>query len=232
MNVSRRNFVHTIGSSVAALGALSVSSGTVEAQLIDKHTDWKFSEFEALVKSSARAKQVFDVKPIGEGMFLSAVKNSLNGLHFGYNIPTDQIKIVVAMHGPANMLNFNDSMWEKYRIGEWLHVTDPATSKPAVRNIYYTKKTGLSTDPEQEGSAFQDAGMAALQDRGVKFLSCHTATEAQARVLVEKYSLKVTAEEIVQDLQAHTVPGVLIVPSMVATISLLQSEGHYSYISA
>jgi hypothetical protein len=29
---------------------------------------------------------------------------------------------------------------------------------------------------------------------------------------------------------AHTVPGVLVVASMVAAIALLQAEGHYTYI--
>jgi len=36
---------------------------------------------------------------------------------------------------------------------------------------------------------------------------------------------------VVKDLQAHTVPNVLIVPSMVATVALLQIDGHYSYIT-
>ncbi len=129
------------------------------------------------------------------------------------------------------MLNFDDSMWEKYRLGEWLKVTDPKTGKPAVRNIYYPKASSDSKDPNDRTSVFQDTGMQALQSRGVQFLSCHTATEEQARVLVKQYSLTDSAERIVQDLQAHTLPGILIVPSMVAAISLLQSEGHYTYIT-
>jgi hypothetical protein len=50
--------------------------------------------------------------------------------------------------------------------------------------------------------------------------------------LVEQYSLKQPSEEITQDLQAHILPGVLLVPAMVAAITLLQSEGHYTYISS
>jgi hypothetical protein len=30
---------------------------------------------------------------------------------------------------------------------------------------------------------------------------------------------------------AHTVPGVLVVASMVAAVALLQAEGHYTYIT-
>jgi hypothetical protein len=49
--------------------------------------------------------------------------------------------------------------------------------------------------------------------------------------MVKKFSLSSTPEEVVKDLQAHVLPGVLIVPAMVATIALLQSEGHFTYIT-
>jgi nanoRNase/pAp phosphatase (c-di-AMP/oligoRNAs hydrolase) len=35
----------------------------------------------------------------------------------------------------------------------------------------------------------------------------------------------------VKELLAHTNPDVLVVASMVAAIALLQSEGHYSYVT-
>ena len=80
-------------------------------------------------------------------------------------------------------------------------------------------------------SSYHDTSIQALQRRGVRFLSCHTATEAQARALIAHNKLTQKPEEVVQDLQRHTLPGVLIVPSMVAAIALLQSEGHFSYIT-
>ena len=231
MGFSRRKFVGGVGGGLAAFGALGLSPKTAGAQLIEKHADWKFAEFDRLLKAPARAKQVFDIRAIGEGKYLNNVKNSLNGFHFGFNIPVDQIKIVVAAHGPSNGLNFADSMWEKYRLGEFLEVTDPKTGKAATRNIYFAKKAGTSTDTEDAASIYQDNSMEALQGRGVQFLSCHTATEEQAHALVKKFSLTVTPVEVVKDLEAHTQPGVLIVPAMVATVSLLQSEGHYTYIT-
>jgi hypothetical protein len=231
MNFSRRAFVGGVSSALAAVGALGVSPKLANGQLIAKHGDWKSADFEALLKSPARAKQIYDIRPIGDGKFLSNVKNSLNGFHFGFDIPEDRIKVAVGMHGPSNALNFTDAMWEKYRLGEWLQVADPKTGKPATRNIYYPQKGWTSNDPEAGESIYQDTSLEALTKRGVAFLSCHTATEEQSRALVEKYSLQMPPEEIVKDLQAHTLPGVMIVPAMVATISLLQSEGHYSYIT-
>jgi hypothetical protein len=134
------------------------------------------------------------------------------------------------------MLNYDDYVWDKYKIGEWLDVIDPETKKPAVRNIFYNSKNGVakesaSQDPNDRNSLFQDPSIEALQSRGVQFMSCHTATEEQARVLVERNKLSQSPEEIVKDMLAHTQPHVLVNASMVAAIALMQAEGRYTYIT-
>lgn len=231
--LTRRGFVGQAGLGLAVYGALAEPAS---AQLVYRSTDWDVADFNRLVKHPARVKQVFDEVQIGGGRFLNNIKNSLNGLQFGFNIPADQIKIVSAMHGPANMLNFDDYVWKKYRIGEWLKVDDPTTKEPAVRNPFLVRKSaaeakGASPDPSDEKSSFQDTSMQALQARGVQFLCCHTATEEQARALIKQNSLSEQPEEIAKDLLAHTVPGVLVVAAMVAAIALLQSDGRYSYVT-
>ena len=55
------------------------------------------------------------------------------------------------MQGPANMLNYDDYIWEKYHIGEWLKVTDPANRKPAVKNLFYNSKIGLKPESAAKG---------------------------------------------------------------------------------
>ena len=229
--LTRRSLVGHAAIGLATFGAMGAPA---EAQLVYRSTDWNIADFDRLIKHPARVKQVFDEIQIGGGRFLNNIKNSLNGLHFGFNIPVDQIKIVSAMHGPANMLNFDDYVWKKYRIGEWLKVDDSLTGQPAVRNPFLVKKAGPdahpdSQDPNDENSPLQDTSIQALQARGVQFLSCHTATEEQSRALIKQYGLAQQPEEIVKDLLAHTVPGVLVVAAMDAAIALLQSEGHYSY---
>lgn len=228
MSLNRRSFV---GAGIAALGALGLTLPPAEAQLIYTHSDWKSADFDKLLKHPARAKQVYDIRPIGDGKFLSNIKNSLNGFHFGFGIPAEEIKIVSAMHGPSNMLNFDDSIWEKYQIGEWLGVKDPKTGEPATRNPYFPKNDDGSTSLDDPKSILQDTSIEALQGRGVQFLSCHTASEEQAHAYVSEHSLKTSPEEMVKDLQAHTLPGVLIVPAMVAAVSLLQSDGRFTYIT-
>jgi len=232
-NLTRRSFVSSAAAGMTALGFFSGMSKPAEAQLIWNASDWKLAEFQKLVHNPARIKQVWDIVQIGDGKFLSNIKNALNGLHFGYGVPTEQIKIAAALHGPANMLNYDDYVWSKYQIGDWLKVIDPATNKPAVRNIFYNsgQKESASKDPNDHDSLFQDTTIEALQARDVQFMSCHTATEEQARVLIQRNKLSQSPEEIVKDMLAHTQPHVLVNASMVSAIALMQAEGRYTYIT-
>lgn len=230
-HLTRRAFV----SGAAALGVAG-GAGTAEGQLVWKTGDWNPATFQALVKDPARVKQVYEIVKINDGMFLNNVKNTLNGLEFGFGIPRAQIKVAVAMHGPANLLNYDDTIWKKYQIGEMLKVADPETGKPAERNIFIGKDAAAAAnaeaqDPESEDSMYQAHDMATLRHRGVQFLSCHTATEEQARAIVRLRKLGQAPEEVVKDMLAHTVQGTIVVASMVAAIALLQTDGRFTYIT-
>ena len=234
--LTRRSFVSQAAAGLALAGAFGEVAPRAEAQLVWKSSDWKLGEFRDLLETRARIRQVYDVVRIGDGKFLNNIKNSLNGLRFGFDIPEGQIRIAAALHGPANMINYDDYVWNKYQIGEWLEVTDPETGKPAVRNIYFPATAqaagaGAAPNPDDPKSMYQDSSVENLQKRGVRFLSCHTATEEQTRALIRHSHLTQAPEEIVQDMLAHALPGVLVVASMVAAIALLQAEGRFTYIT-
>lgn len=234
--MNRRTFVSTAAASVAAFATFGNAGRETEAQLVYTKSEWKLSEFNQLANNPARVKQMYDIILIADGTFLNNIKNSLNGLHFGFGIPEEQIKIVAALHGPANMLNYDDFIWNKYRIGSWLKVTDPRTGQSAVKNVFYPSKAGTllhhsSENPDSPESLYQDTSIQALQHRGVQLLACHTGTEEQARALIAHNSLTQQPEEIVNEMLAHTLPQVLVVAAMVAAIALLQTDGHYSYIT-
>jgi hypothetical protein len=236
-DLTRRTLASKAFAGIAALGIVSRLNPPAEAQLVWSTSEWNLSSFEELLQEKARVKQLFDITQVENGASLAKVKNSLNGLHYGFGVPVNQIKIICGMHGPANLLNYDDYVWHKYRVGAWLEINDPRTGQPAVKNPYYLSQltndaahitSGM--DPSDEASPLQDASMQGLQRRGVRFLSCHTALEEQVRELIKHYRLSEDPETIVRDMLAHTVPNVLVVASMVSAIALLQCEGRYSYV--
>jgi intracellular sulfur oxidation DsrE/DsrF family protein len=228
--ISRRGFVGQAAVGVAALAA--VGGTTAAAQLVYQRSDWNMKEFDELLRLPARAKQVYDVTALDSGKFLNNMKNSLNGLQFGFGIPAQQIRILAGLHGAANMVNYDDYVWQKYRLGELLNETDPETGKPAVRNPYFPSNVpkDASRALADEHSIYQDTSVQGLQARGVKFLSCHTGLEEAAHLVVKRWKLSQSREEVAKDMLAHIHEGVLVVASMVASLVLLQSEGHYTYI--
>jgi hypothetical protein len=235
-NITRRSLLSRAAVGLTSLGLCTSALDEAEGQLVWKTSEWKLAEFRSLVNDTARVKQVYDIVQIGDGKFLNNIKNSFNGLRFGFGIAERQIRIAAALHGPANMLNYDDYVWEKYQIGEWLQVTDPASGKPAAKNRFYNSRIGLMQEssvknPDDLNSIYQDTSMQALQSRGAQFLSCHTALEEQVRILISRNKLSQSPEDIVKDMLAHTLPGVMVVASMVAAIALLQAEGHYTYIT-
>ena len=236
--MSRREIC--VGAATGAAGLVLGGAGTpAEAQFVYRKPDWDVAAFDKLVHDPAHAKQVFDIIIINDGKFLNSIKNSLNGLHFSFGLPDNNIRILAGLHGPANMLAYDDALWSKYQIGDWLKVTDPSTGQPATRNPFRASAAiasikdmkYASEDPDSFDSIYQDTSVQALQHRGVVFLSCHTALEEQARTLIQRNKLKQDPEEVVHDMMSHVLPDVVIMASMGAAIALLQIDGHYSYIT-
>ena len=76
-------------------------------------------------------------------------------------------------------------------------------------------------------SLYQDTSLQALQQRGVKMLSCHTALEEQVRALIAHNSLTQQPEEIV--VSAHAARGVGC--SVDGRSDRASADGRYSYIT-
>jgi intracellular sulfur oxidation DsrE/DsrF family protein len=227
----------TLLGSAVAVAATNLWTEPVHAQYVWQKADWQAAEFEALTRSSRRIKLVVHGFGINDARVLKNAKNALNGLHFGSNVANDQVQVVCALNGPANMMNYTDYVWEKYRVGAWIKENDPKTGEPAVRNLFYPAKGGAamhyaSDDPSSEESLYQDYSVQALTSRGVRFLSCHSSTEEAARALIKMNNLSAQPEDVVKDIHAHALPGVIIVPALSAALAQLQSDGRYGYMSA
>src|ERR1700739_5037001 len=136
-DLTRRSFTSKALAGMAAFGMLSRLSQPAEAQIVWSTSEWNLASFDALLHEKARVKQLFDIPRVEDGPSLAKIKNSLNGLHYGFGVPVDQIKIIGGLHGPANFLAYDDYVWEKYRIGAGREIQDPRTGQAAVGSPYY-----------------------------------------------------------------------------------------------
>lgn len=240
--VSRRNFLSTAALGSAVLGwlprqahAATPPSTQVEADWFFSQTEWNAAAFNQLLRARKTIKQLFDMKdPDGE-MLVVHVHNAMTGLERGFGIPSEKILVVAALRAKANLLLFDDYAWRKYQLGVAYKVKDPKTGKPAERNIFYRSTMAsdgkyASDDPNDPRSIESDSSIQAIQRRGVQMLCCHMATEGIASYAVKRLKLKVSQETVAQDFLAHLIPGVLVVPSMVSAIPMLETHGRFAYL--
>lgn len=106
-------------------------------------------------------------------LLLAQLNNWLNAFQFSYGTPPEQLHTAAALYASANILTYNNKMWRKYRFGEKYDVIDPATGKPATRNLFWPSLFGAEApkDPNAPKNAYKDPGIQALQRRGTHFLT-------------------------------------------------------------
>ena len=62
-------------------------------------------------------------------------------------------------------------------------------------------------------------------------LTCHTAVEEQSRAIVKRgfAPAGMDGSQVAADILTHLIPGTIVVPSMVATVAVLQKRFGYAY---
>ena len=163
------------------------------------------------------------------------VGNYLSTYAEAYKIGPGQVGAVGTLYGmgPASSipLGFNDTIWSKYALGEYMGLKD-AAGKPYTRNVF-NKPTiedahllfapnGLPHIAGLAGFA-PNIGIESLQKAGTKFILCNNALGGWILELETRGKGK--ADAIEKDLRANVLPGVTIVPAMVIAIEKAQEAG-------
>jgi len=228
----RRNFL-AAASVLAASGTAAAQGVPGGTHFVERRRDFDLVAFERVVGRPARIRQLYE-GVVFRPALLSSVKNSFNGLQFGFGYAPGEVAIAFAAHGPSAVYGYSDEIWSRYRLGEFFKFAD-ATGAPIDSNVFLRRRAAIdpAADPDDPAGMFQDASIEMLQHRGLIVLTCHTAVEEQARTLVKGGMAPAgsSATDVADDILTHLVPGVVVVPSMVATIAVLQAQYRYTYLA-
>jgi hypothetical protein len=221
--------------SSASLAALATSPGAAAeavpggTHLVERKADFDEAAFAKMVGRPADVRIVIESIAFHPQAF-SNVKNALNGLQFGFGYPENRIAIAFAPHGASSAFTYSDYVWDKYKIGDFFKLKDDK-GVAITSNTFLTPSKTLAAgdDPDDAAGFYQDTSIQTLQKRGVMFLTCHTAVEEQSRGLVKAGNAPsgMSPTEVANDILTHLIPGTHVVPSMMATIMVLQQ--HYRY---
>ncbi len=229
--MQRKTFLATTAT-IAALSTAACAAGTAaELDVVETASQFDYPALKKLVDKQADVHQLWDVGS-NPPAALSEIKNALNGYQFGYGIKPNRIAMVACLHNVGNIVAYDNAAWQKYNFGDVFGVKD-RSGNPITTNIFAHArvKPDPNANPNDPHGMYQDPTLETLQRRGVVVLLCHTGAAEQARILAQNGAQGAAPEAILRDLLAHVVPGVLVVPSSVATIGLLQNRFRYSYTS-
>jgi len=163
---------------------------------------------------SAEYKLMFDVGAYQNGGGLFYAKNYLNGMRDGWGVEAPAVLPLLGISGDAYPIVFNDEIWERYGYGERTKTNDPRTGQAATRNVYWQPRAGES---------MVEFGVDVLQGRGCQFLLCNNVFRGVIRGVMAKTGRPYA--EVRAELKAGFLPGVIVVPAMVAAMAMAQSLG-------
>ncbi|MEZ4584772.1 MAG: hypothetical protein R2909_00015 [Gemmatimonadales bacterium] len=223
---SRRDFVSTLALGGITLGLGGGSTGgdrTIDLALDQEQEPiqlpptkddgpWDMSWLDRV--SAAEHKLVFDIGAYQEGGGLYYAKNYLNGMRDGWGIEAPRVLPILGVSGGAYPIVFADAIWAKYEYGASTKSKDPRTGEPAVRNIFWQPKPG---------ERMAEFGVDVLQARGCQLLFCNNVFRGVIRSVMAK--TKRPYAEVRAELNAGFLPGVIVVPAMVAAMSMAQARG-------
>ncbi|MEO7457189.1 MAG: hypothetical protein ABIY52_13075 [Gemmatimonadaceae bacterium] len=172
-----------------------------------------FSE-DWLAKINGKHKQFFDAIEPNQWPLVFAM-NFLNSYNETFKIPDSQLSAVVGLRHFAIAAAMKDSIWARYKLGEFVQAMDPATKAPSLRNFLYTPHAG--------DMMFPTASIDKLAARGVQFTACNVALTVLSGALSKNAG--VTPEAAKAEWVAGLLPGVTLVPSGVMAVNRGQEKG-------
>jgi intracellular sulfur oxidation DsrE/DsrF family protein len=193
--------------------------------LIVKDADyWDHEAATELLSYSYNYKQVWDNDELGVA-YLGLMREAINGQVFAQRRP--DFLAVSATHGLAHLALFSQPMWDKYQLAR-------LTGGKSTSNTFMVEPDGVSeSDDLEKPTGFYgpaDNNIVSLQNRGAVFIACHDSIHAISRTLHGGAGLAAVAPDtIAADLTNNLIPGVVLVPSVVAFIVDLQ-HAQYTYV--
>lgn len=207
----RRAFLGQLG---AIAAGLTVAPDELRATSTRHFGAWDTSWLEQL--AAAQYRVVFNTSEIGDGNVLSYATSFLDDFHAVHGTADAQTRPVIVFRRLGTPMALNDTMWERYAIGEDIKIKDPNTHAFATRNVFWKAR---------EGATGWEAAYAIdpLQRRGLISLVCNVALGNWAAAMARRSQRD--PEAVKAEARENLVPGAILVPSGIYGLIRAQNAG-------
>jgi hypothetical protein len=166
-------------------------------------------------------RQVFDAMSIADGAVLRFASTWGRTMREAYNLSTDDVCAFVVLRHSALGPAFNDTIWSKYKLGEYFQIQDPRTNAPTLRNVFNSSAAGDWSQPS--------AAVPRLVEAGAVFGVCNVATMAHSGRAARAAGLTISGQDAYREWAANLLPGCHLVSSGVLAIHRAQNAGNCTY---
>ncbi len=213
---ARRSFLGRLLAGGTALTLISAGPQRADAEELRVGQDVPAGE-DWMRELTAKHRVAFDWSAHKNGKPLSQGKNYLDAWRDAFKANEHDVNLLFGVHGDAIPVVLADALWSRYKIGEQYEVVDGATKLPAVRNVFTVVNAAAG------GLVAPAESVESLQKRGARFLVCRN-TVAGATKKLAAAGLG-GSDEIRAAILGGLLPGVILVPAMLVTLTQLQERG-------
>jgi intracellular sulfur oxidation DsrE/DsrF family protein len=222
----RRAFLGRAAATAAAAAGLGVAPASLLAAAAPAPPAGAAKPDDAWLDGlKGKHRQIFDMPQPAGGLPMIHVRNFLDTYKSAYGLGYPDVNAVVGLYGFTVPLALTDELWEKYELGKAISQVDDETKAPAVRNVFWKPRGDAQTIPVAGGPIVppRDTAMTELQKRGALYIVCNNAMNFWAGRIAGASGQ--TPAAVRAEMDAHLVPGVVVVPAMVIAISKAQERG-------
>jgi hypothetical protein len=214
----RREFLGQMGLIAAAAAMPSAASRAESSRRAASASPWDMSWVEKV--TTAPYKVVLDIMTLSDD-YLYAAADIMDRYHEVYGTPDDQTRVVLVMRRLGLPMALQDSLWDRYGIGQDRKIDDPATKAPARRNPF------LHAAANEKESFVVESRVESLIARGAIVLVCNRAAMHFASSVAEK--LKQPLPDIQNEVRNGLVPSARLMPDGVFAFVRAQNAGCATY---
>jgi hypothetical protein len=219
MHTNRREFLGRVTAGAALFGGMPLSLREMSHELdrasAPQQEQWDLSWIDRLTGTH---KAVFDVPEIesGYGVWRATIWQNQYNQVLGV-APRDLTAVVVLRHNGI-WLAMQQAFWDRYGVGQQMHVTHPITQKATTLNpVLLTSASG------EVPAAFDAVALDKFIARGGVALACQLAFEDVVEAVRTKDN--VPADEARKRAASGLLPGVVLQPSGVFAAIRAQDAG-------
>jgi hypothetical protein len=207
----RRSFIGRLAAGAVAIAGLPLAARHAEAaELVAGPDAW------TAPLALAKHKQIFDAPELNKGFPMIFAGAYLGTMKATYGLTDKGAHAVIVLRHFGIPAALSDTIWTKYKLGEFFKIMDPKTNAPSTRNFFSHSGEGDMAFPQFSVDKLVDGG-------NTTFCVCNIALTVISGLAGK--SVGVDAAAAYEEWKAGLLPGMNIVASGVLGVGRAQEKG-------